>query len=127
MGKKKLAAGAAGLVLLAGCSAVAVRTAATPEPETCPPPLTLFESEQTASIAVLEAYISENVAQNFKHPDQLVWGSDDFNPTLTPGRIAARIMLIEGRSSSRPRYYNVALVRKCAGGEWEVVKFQPVS
>ncbi len=119
--KKLVAAGAAALVLLGG-SAVAVRQAT--DSGACEKPRTLFDSEQTKSIAVLEAYISNEIAPTFKFPEQLQWASDDFSPILLPNKIAARIMLIEGQNLSRPRYYHVTLTRDCQGGEWKVVEFK---
>lgn len=123
--KKLVAAGAAGLVLLAGGSAVAVRSVS--DSDSCNPPLTLFGSEQDASVVALEEYLSSEVAPKFKHPESLVWGSDDYSPILLPNKIAARIMVMEGAYSSSPRYYHVTLARTCQGGEWKVVEFKPVS
>ncbi len=119
--KKFVAAGAAALVLLGG-SAVAVRQAT--DSESCVKPRTLFESEQRASIDALEAYISDTIAASFKNPDQLLWGSDDYSPVLTPGKIAARIMVMEGATMSATRSYHVTLTRDCQGDEWKVVEFK---
>lgn len=122
--RKKIAAGAAGLVLLAGGSAMVVRTAT--ESSSCQAPLTIFPTEQTASVEVLEQYISENIAPTFKYPEQLLWASDDFSPVILPNVVSARIMVLEGQYDSDPRYYQVKLVRDCQGGEWKVVKFEKV-
>ena len=119
--KKKVAAGAAALAVVVGAGLGARQLVSD---ESCVPPRTILESEQTASIAVLEAYIEENIASSFKHPEFLLWASDDFAPVIKPGVISARIVLIE--SSAAPRYYHVKLVRDSIGGEWKVVEFKPV-
>lgn len=116
---KALAAGAAvGAAIALGVGAREVSQ----DGGACQKPLTLLESEQTASIAELERYISIEIAPDLKKNKNLQWGSDDFTPTLLPGRIAARIFLMAA-GALEPSYYYVALERECAGDDWKVVEF----
>jgi len=119
--KKYIAAGAAALVLIAG-SAFGVRQATADEE--CVKPLTILSSQQDASIAALETYIEENIAPKIKNSQELIWQSDDFNPTITPGKISARIAIIRG--FSLVDYYRVTIVRDCQGDEGKVVEFKKV-
>lgn len=120
--KRKLAAAVAVLlVLLAGGAAVGVKQVT--DSGKCMAPLTLFGSEQTASIAALEAYISENIAPGFKLHQYLSWESDDYSPVLLPNKISARIVVGDGQKLV---YYHVTLVRSCQGGDWKVIEFKRV-
>lgn len=118
---KALAAGAAvGAVVAIGVGARQVTAA-----DECLPPLTLFAQEQDASLVALERYIETEIAPSFKEPAGLLWASDDYSPTLKPGLVAARIMLMEPLSGIE-QYYNVRVVRDCVGDAWRIEKFERV-
>lgn len=121
--KKLIAALVAAFVVLVGAAA-GVRQVVADDSAPCVKPLTILGSEQTASIEVLEAYLSENIAPKIKSASDLTWASDDFNPTIRPGMIAASIVLVRTSTGSMVGRYHVTLTRDCQGGEWKVVEFK---
>lgn len=120
--KKKVAAAVAVAVVVVAGAGAGVRYA-TDDPARCAKPITILGSEQTESIRALEEYISANIAPTFKHPENLSWESDDFDPTVLPGRISARIAVVDAMSGTA-RYYHVTVTRDCQGGDWKVVEFK---
>lgn len=121
--KKKVAAAVAAVLVVVGAG-LGVRQA-TGKEAPCPVPNTILGSEQTASIAALETYISQKIAQTFKHPEFLNWESDDFHPIVQPNKISARIVVYDV-GSGVARYYHVTVTRDCQGGEWKVVEFKRI-
>lgn len=118
--KKYIAAAAALVVALVAGFGVKQAT----NDATCVKPRTILGSEQAESIKALEAYISENVAPKYKHPQYLAWESDDFSPIILPNEIAAHIVVYEGYGVNA-KHFHIRITRDCQGGEWKVVEFKP--
>lgn len=129
---KKALAACVGTLVVALLAGIGLNAAGVGQAEAaCSKPVTIMDTELDASVVVLEAYIASEIAPLFKNPELLSWAALSYSPVIKPGVISLTIGVGEQSDGFADffgpnRSYAVKLVRECAGGEWEVVKFERI-
>lgn len=131
---KRIIAACVGVLVVALLAGAGARVAGVGQAEAeaaCPKPLTAMDAEIQASVLVLEEYISTEIAPLFKKPELLAWAALSYQPLIEPGVIEFEIGVGEQWDGFADFYgpnrsYLVRMERRCAGGDWEVVKFKRI-